>query len=165
MGVACGGTLLHIMPQGHGIGGPWWVETVSWWATTDVVNLSMVVHDINGLVVDCLYRAVWLVCKARLVCHDDEQSDDVCKAWAGGCWPSVWTDASGLMDNYYVCAACGQVVWAIWLDGGWLKHGPNLPKHGLTHHVGCWVMGRTPIMCWDMGCDMCWCAVAVTNNY
>lgn len=27
--VACGGTLLHIMPQGHGIGGPWWVEMVS----------------------------------------------------------------------------------------------------------------------------------------
>jgi len=37
------------------------------------------------------------VCKARLVCHDDEQSDDVCKAWVDGCWPSVWTNASGLM--------------------------------------------------------------------
>lgn len=57
------------------------------------------------------------MCKARLVCHDDEQSDDVCKAWADGCWPSVWTNASGLMDNYCVCATCGQACGLCGLMG------------------------------------------------
>ena len=52
----------------------------------------------------------WLVCKARLDCHDDVQSNTMCKVWVDRCWPSAWTNASGLMGSYNVCTACGQAM-------------------------------------------------------
>lgn len=44
------------------------------------------------------------MCKAELDYHDEVQSD------ASGYWPSAWMDTHGLMRNYSVCVACGQVV-------------------------------------------------------
>lgn len=64
----------------------------------------MVVHCIGGWLLVC---GLWLVCKVGLGCHDAVQSYAMCKVWASGCWASAWTDASGLMGNYNVCAACG----------------------------------------------------------
>lgn len=45
----------------------------------------------------------WLMCKAGLGCHNNVQLDVMCKAWAGGCWPSAWIDANGLIGSYLVC--------------------------------------------------------------
>ena len=43
------------------------------------------------------------MCKVRLGCHDDVQSDVVCKAWVGGFCFSAWIDVSGLMGSYLMC--------------------------------------------------------------
>ena len=43
----------------------------------------------------------WLMCKAGLGCHDDVQSNAVCKDWATRCYPNTWTNANG-MGSYIV---------------------------------------------------------------
>ena len=41
------------------------------------------------------------MCKAGLGCHDDVQSNAVCKDWATRCYPNTWTNANG-MGSYIV---------------------------------------------------------------
>ena len=75
------------------------------------------------------------MCPAGLGFHEDVKIDAVFKACASGCWPSAWTDASGLMEvTLCVCVAYGHAVWA---DGRWLRHGPSIPKHLFICYVGC----------------------------
>ena len=51
---ACGGILLHIMPQGHGRGGPWWAEMVVMIGSSRWCWPYVVVHGIGGLIVGSL---------------------------------------------------------------------------------------------------------------
>ena len=53
-GAVCGGTLLHVMPQGHGRGGLWWVEMVLMMGSSRWCWPYLVVHDIGGVVVGSL---------------------------------------------------------------------------------------------------------------
>ena len=53
-GVACGGTLLHMMPQGHGRVGPWWAKLVFMMGGNRWCQPYVVMHGIGGLLADYL---------------------------------------------------------------------------------------------------------------
>ena len=83
--------------------------------------------------------AWWLVYKAGLGCHDDVQSNVVCKAWASGCWLSAWIDASRLMGNYIVYVLyVGMLCGLCWLIGESL--GMGQASQNMWRHV-VWVAG------------------------
>ena len=55
---ACGGTLLHMMPQGHSRWGPWWAKMVVMMGNSRWWWLYVVVHDMSGLIVGSLCRGL-----------------------------------------------------------------------------------------------------------
>ena len=95
-GAICGGTLLHMMPQGHGRGWPWWAKMGSMMLSNNRWCWPYVmVHGIGGLADGCFvfglgglsarqcWAAVMIICCAR---H-----------WAGWYWQNTWTCVCGLM--------------------------------------------------------------------
>ena len=80
---------------------PWWAKLVlRWVAASGVDPIWRCMALVACWLIACVW-SWWLMCKAGLGCHDDVQSNAVCKDWATRCYPNTWTNANG-MGSYIV---------------------------------------------------------------